>query len=59
MKPSEAMLLGRRLGVDPQVLADIINNSTGRCWSSEVGLQTASHLADRHLPVRACADVLV
>ncbi|CVK84646.1 probable 3-hydroxyisobutyrate dehydrogenase, mitochondrial precursor [Fusarium proliferatum] len=33
---SEAMLLGKRLGVDPQVLADIINNSTGRCWSSEV-----------------------
>ncbi|EXA30933.1 hypothetical protein FOVG_17710 [Fusarium oxysporum f. sp. pisi HDV247] len=33
---SEAMLLGKRLGVDPQVLADIINNSTGRCWSSEI-----------------------
>ncbi|KAK0387652.1 hypothetical protein NLU13_3897 [Sarocladium strictum] len=33
---SEAMLLGKRLGVDPQVLANIINNSTGRCWSSEV-----------------------
>lgn len=30
------MLLGKRLGVDPQVLADIINSSTGRCWSSEV-----------------------
>ncbi|KAH7024349.1 3-hydroxyisobutyrate dehydrogenase [Microdochium trichocladiopsis] len=33
---SEAMLLGKRLGVDPQVLADIINTSTGRCWSSEI-----------------------
>ncbi|KAK1993399.1 3-hydroxyisobutyrate dehydrogenase [Colletotrichum falcatum] len=33
---SEAMLLGKRLGVDSQVLADIINSSTGRCWSSEV-----------------------
>ncbi|KAF5609022.1 3-hydroxyisobutyrate dehydrogenase [Fusarium pseudoanthophilum] len=33
---SEAMLLGKRLGVVPQVLADIINNSTGRCWSSEI-----------------------
>ncbi|CAN9081751.1 unnamed protein product [Alternaria alternata] len=33
---SEAMLLGKRLGVDSQVLADIINNSTGRCWSSEI-----------------------
>lgn len=30
------MLLGKRLGVDSQVLADIVNNSTGRCWSSEV-----------------------
>ncbi|KAF5548288.1 3-hydroxyisobutyrate dehydrogenase [Fusarium mexicanum] len=29
-------MLGLRLGVDPQVLADIINNSTGRCWSSEI-----------------------
>lgn len=36
MQCSEAMLLGKRLGVDPQVLADIINSSTGRCWSSEV-----------------------
>ncbi|KAJ5414088.1 3-hydroxyisobutyrate dehydrogenase [Penicillium cosmopolitanum] len=35
-KCSEAMLLGKRLGVDPQVLADIINSSTGRCWSSEI-----------------------
>ncbi|RSL67870.1 hypothetical protein CEP53_002814 [Fusarium sp. AF-6] len=33
---SEAMLLGKRLGVDPQILADIINSSTGRCWSSEI-----------------------
>lgn len=33
---SEAMLLGKRLGVNPQVLANIINKSTGRCWSSEV-----------------------
>ncbi|KIW04923.1 3-hydroxyisobutyrate dehydrogenase [Verruconis gallopava] len=33
---SEATLLGTSLGVKPQVLADIINNSTGRCWSSEI-----------------------
>lgn len=32
---SEAMLLRKRLGVGPQV-ADIINTSTGRYWSSEV-----------------------
>ena len=33
---SEAMFLGRCLGLKPQILADIINSSTGRCWSSEV-----------------------
>lgn len=33
---SEATLLGTTLGVKPQVLADIINNSTGECWSSKV-----------------------
>lgn len=59
MKPSEAMLLGKRLGVDPQVLADIINSSTGRCWSSEVGFQTVSLLVDQGLLVGACANALV
>jgi len=32
---SEAMNLGIRLGADPKVLADIVNTSTGRCWSSD------------------------
>lgn len=32
----EAMALGTRLGVDPAVLAGVINASTGRCWASEV-----------------------
>ena len=32
---SEAMALGDALGIDTQVLARIINSSTGRCWSSE------------------------
>ncbi|MDO7912394.1 3-hydroxyisobutyrate dehydrogenase [Pseudomonas monteilii] len=32
---SEAMALGSALGIDLQVLAGIINSSTGRCWSSE------------------------
>ncbi|KAI9321562.1 3-hydroxyisobutyrate dehydrogenase [Dichotomocladium elegans] len=32
---SEAMLLGTRMGMDPKLLASIINSSTGRCWSSE------------------------
>lgn len=25
-----------RLGLDPKVFFDIINSSTGRCWSSEI-----------------------
>ena len=33
---SEAMNLGVALGMDPKVLAGIINTSSGRCWSSEV-----------------------
>lgn len=33
---SEAMALGNALGIDSEVLAGVINTSTGRCWSSEV-----------------------
>lgn len=33
---AEAMALGNTLGIDTGVLANIINSSTGRCWSSEV-----------------------
>ncbi len=32
---SEAMCLGTQLGMDPTVLAGIINTSSGRCWSSD------------------------
>lgn len=32
---SEALNLGVKLGLDPKKLTDIINTSTGRCWSSE------------------------
>ena len=32
---AEAMNLGVSLGMDPQVLAGIINSSSGRCWSSD------------------------
>jgi 3-hydroxyisobutyrate dehydrogenase len=32
---SEAMNIGVRLGADPKVLAQIINTSSGRCWSSD------------------------
>lgn len=33
---AEAMALGTSLGIDAKVLADIINTSSGRCWSSEI-----------------------
>ena len=32
---SEAMNLGASLGIDPKLLASIINTSSGRCWSSD------------------------
>lgn len=32
---SEAMNLGISLGMDPAVLAGIVNTSSGRCWSSD------------------------
>ncbi|KAG8961469.1 hypothetical protein FRC03_005358 [Tulasnella sp. 419] len=33
---AEAMLLGTSLGLEPSLLAGVINNSTGRCWPSSV-----------------------
>lgn len=33
---SEAMHLGVKMGMDPKLLANIINTSSGRCWSSEI-----------------------
>jgi 3-hydroxyisobutyrate dehydrogenase len=33
---AEGMLLGKQLGLDPAVLADVVNSSTGACWSSSV-----------------------
>ncbi len=32
---AEAMTLGAALGIDPKVLTNIINSSSGRCWSSD------------------------
>ncbi len=32
----EAMLLGTAHGLSPQMLAHIINTSTGKCWSSDI-----------------------
>ena len=33
---AEAMSLGVALGMEPEVLAGVINSSSGRCWSSEI-----------------------
>jgi 3-hydroxyisobutyrate dehydrogenase len=33
---AEAMSLGVSMGMDPNILAGIINSSSGRCWSSEI-----------------------
>lgn len=30
-----AVLVTRRLGLDPKLLAKILNMSSGRCWSSD------------------------
>lgn len=32
----EAMLLGEEFGIDPLVLASVMNSSTAKCWSSEI-----------------------
>lgn len=32
---SEAMTLGVALGIEPKLLAGVINSSSGRCWSSD------------------------
>jgi 3-hydroxyisobutyrate dehydrogenase len=32
---AEAMSLGAKLGMEPKLLASIINTSSGRCWSSD------------------------
>ena len=32
---AEAMTLGAALGIDPKLLAGIVNTSSGRCWSSD------------------------
>jgi 3-hydroxyisobutyrate dehydrogenase len=46
----EAMLLGQKLGLDPAVLAGVINNSTGGCWASSVNNPVPSSLPDKSPP---------
>ncbi|KAH8108154.1 3-hydroxyisobutyrate dehydrogenase [Cristinia sonorae] len=42
---AEAMLLGQKLGLDPAVLAGVINSSTGACWASSVNNPVPGALA--------------
>ena len=47
---AEAVNLGLRLGLDPKLLAKILNTSLGRCWSSDTynpapGVMDGVHLA--------------
>ncbi|KAF9228682.1 hypothetical protein BS17DRAFT_744692 [Gyrodon lividus] len=46
----EAMLLGQNLGLDPAVLAGVINNSTGSCWASSINNPVPSSLPDKSPP---------
>jgi 3-hydroxyisobutyrate dehydrogenase len=47
---AEAMLLGQSLGLNPAVLASVINSSTGGCWSSSVNNPVPSALPDKSPP---------
>jgi 3-hydroxyisobutyrate dehydrogenase-like beta-hydroxyacid dehydrogenase len=47
---AEAMLLGERLGLDPAVLASVINSSTGTCWSSSVNNPVPGALPEKSPP---------
>jgi len=47
---AEAMMLGERLGLDPAVLASVINSSTGACWSSSVNNPVQGALPDKSPP---------
>lgn len=47
---AEAMLLGEELGLDPAVLASVINSSTGACWASSVNNPVPGALPDKDPP---------
>ncbi|KAF5324493.1 hypothetical protein D9611_004488 [Ephemerocybe angulata] len=47
---AEAMLLGQKLGLDPAILASVINSSTGGCWSSSVNNPVPAALPDKAPP---------
>jgi 3-hydroxyisobutyrate dehydrogenase len=47
---AEGMLLGQKLGLDPAVLAAVLNSSTSGCWSSSVNNPVPSALPDKSPP---------
>ncbi|GJE86960.1 3-hydroxyisobutyrate dehydrogenase [Phanerochaete sordida] len=47
---AEAMLMGTKFGLDPAVLAGVINSSTGACWSSSVNNPVPGALPDKEPP---------
>lgn len=47
---AEAMLLGQKLGLDPVVLAGVVNSSTGGCWASSVNNPVPYSLPDKSPP---------
>lgn len=47
---SEAMLIGTKFGLDPAVLAGVINSSTGACWASSVNNPVPGALPDKEPP---------
>ena len=47
---AEGMLLGQKLGLDPKVLASVVNSSTGSCWSSSVNNPVPGAFADKSPP---------
>ena len=47
---AEAMLLGQALGLDPAILAAVINSSTGGCWASSVNNPVPSALPEKSPP---------
>ncbi|KAH9951276.1 3-hydroxyisobutyrate dehydrogenase [Amylocystis lapponica] len=47
---AEAMLLGQKLGLDAQVLASVINSSTGACWASSVNNPVPGAIPEKSPP---------
>uniref|UniRef100_A0A383VQ04 3-hydroxyisobutyrate dehydrogenase-like NAD-binding domain-containing protein n=1 Tax=Tetradesmus obliquus TaxID=3088 RepID=A0A383VQ04_TETOB len=47
---AEALALGKRMGLDPAVLTDVVNRGAARCWSSETYNPVPGVLQDPLLP---------